>query len=284
MVGQKEKHFKAQLALSLEQLVPQDHFYRRLEAKLDLRFVCDLVKDSYALGMGRPSIDPVVFFKLQLIMFFEGIRSERQLMALVNVNLAHRWYLGYDLDEPVPDHSSLSKIRDRYGLVVFQRFFEQIVDLCQEAGLIWGKELYFDGTKIRANAALDGMVPRGYWQAKQQLEALFPEGQAPAPAEITATQAASPALEQIKSPAPASSQPVLARLVEKYDGTRFTGRHRHTYQRIADSRVSPTDPDASPMSRFTGDKAKLGYHTHYVVDGGRARIILAALERVMNLR
>ena len=130
MLGQKEKQFTARV-VSLEQLIPPDNFYRQLEAKLDLSFVYDLVKGCYASARGRPSIDPVVFFKLQLIMFFEGIRSERQLMELVNLNLAYRWYIGYDLDEPVPDHSSLSKIRDRYGLVVFQRFFEGIVELCQ---------------------------------------------------------------------------------------------------------------------------------------------------------
>ncbi len=85
------------------------------------------------------SIDPIVFFKLQLIAFFEGFRSERKLMEAVNLNLAYRWYIGYDLDEQVPNHNSLSKIRDRYGLEVFQAFFEHIVDLCQEAGLVWGQ-------------------------------------------------------------------------------------------------------------------------------------------------
>jgi transposase len=129
--------------------------------------------------MGRPSIDPVVFFKLQLIMFFEGIRSERQLMEHVNFNLAYRWYIGYDLNDAVPDHSSLSKIRGRYGLVIFQRFFEKIVELCQAAGLVWGQELYFDGTKIRANAALEEMVPRWYWQAKQHLATTWRRGFVP---------------------------------------------------------------------------------------------------------
>jgi transposase len=104
--------------------------------------------------MGRPSVDPVVFFKLQLIAFFEGIRSERQLMETVNLNLAHRWFPGYDLAEPVPDHSSLSKIRERFGLEVFQQFFEHIVELCIEAGLVWGEELYFDSTKVQAGAHL----------------------------------------------------------------------------------------------------------------------------------
>ena len=146
MLGQKEKQFTARV-VSLEQLVPLDNFYHQLEAKLDLSFVYDLVKDCYASSIGRPSIDPVVFFKLQLIMFFEGIRSERQLMEPVNLNLAYRWYIGYDLDEPVPGYSSLSKIRDRYGLVVFERFFEGIIELCQAAGLVWGQALYFDGTK-----------------------------------------------------------------------------------------------------------------------------------------
>src|SRR5579859_3531426 len=113
-------------------------------------------------------------------MFFEGIRSERQLMEKVRVNLAHRWYIGYDLDEAVPDHGSLTKIRERYGLETFQRFFEKIVELCIQAGLVWGKELYFDRTKVRANADIDTMVPRFYWEAKQHLEALFDQQQAAA--------------------------------------------------------------------------------------------------------
>jgi transposase len=70
------------------------------------------VRGRYA-ERGRPGIDPVVFFKLQLIMFFEGIRSERRLIDIASLNLAHRWYLGYTLDEDLPDHSSLTRIRQR---------------------------------------------------------------------------------------------------------------------------------------------------------------------------
>jgi transposase len=76
--------------LTLEELVPRDHFYRHLERVLDLSFVRELVAPYYAAG-GRPSIDPVVFFKLQLVMFFEGIRSERQLLRLVADRLSARW-------------------------------------------------------------------------------------------------------------------------------------------------------------------------------------------------
>src|SRR5687768_2483023 len=108
------------VAASLEALVPADHFHRHLERTLDLTFVRDLVRDAYAAG-GRPSIDPIVFFKLQLILFFEGLRSERQLIETANLNLAHRWYLGYALDELLPDHSSLTRIRTRLGVAVFQQ-------------------------------------------------------------------------------------------------------------------------------------------------------------------
>jgi transposase len=66
-------------------------------------------------------------------MFFDGIRSERQLIQTVRLNLAHRWYLGYALDEELPDHSSLTRTRRRLGIEVFERFFERIVDLCQES-------------------------------------------------------------------------------------------------------------------------------------------------------
>ena len=167
MLGHKTRDFKCHDAVSLNNLVPEDNIYRRVEQCIDLSFVSDWVSDFYS-DMGRPSIDPAVFFKLQLIAFFEGIRSERQLMEMVNLNLTHSWFIGYDLDEPVPDHSSLSKIRDRYGLGVFQLFFEQIVEKCIEAGLVWGEELYFDSTKVQANADINSMVNKTELEARSE--------------------------------------------------------------------------------------------------------------------
>jgi transposase len=93
-------------------------------------------------------------------MFFEGIRSERELVRVAADRLSVRWYLGYDLDEELPDHSSLTRIRRRYGLTIFRRFFEAIVEQCKEAGLVWGKELYFDATQVKANASLDSIAAR----------------------------------------------------------------------------------------------------------------------------
>src|SRR5260221_6793857 len=169
MMGSKERHFAPLINVSLEELVPADHFYRHLERALDLTFVREFVHETYA-GGGRPSIDPVVFFKLQLVMFFEGIRSERQLMRHAADRLSVRWYVGYDLDEPLPDHSSLSKVRLRYGLEVFRRFFEAIVQQCQRAKLVWGKELYFDSTQVNANADLDSLTPRFAVEAREAIQ------------------------------------------------------------------------------------------------------------------
>ena len=129
----------------------------------------------YANG-GRPSVDPVVFFKLQLVMFFEDIRSERRLMEVVSDRLSLRWYLGYDLFESLPDHSSLTRIRERYGLEIFRRFFERIVEECVEAGLVWGEELFFDATKVEANASMESRVPR--FAAQAHLGGLFGEERA----------------------------------------------------------------------------------------------------------
>src|SRR3954470_19816220 len=271
---------------SLDALVPTNHFYRLLESKLDLTFVRDLVRSAYKDG-GRPSIDPVVFFKLQLIMFFEGIRSERQLIELASMNLAHRWYLGYALDEPLPDHSSLSRIRARLGVEVFQRFVEQIVELCQAAGLVWGKELLFDATRVRANADLDSLVPRFYWNAKQHVAELFDEVSAPPRAEAGAIAPTPASADQAESeprrlPTGLSSEDEAILVAERAETWQLLEERRldpdrpagQGYRRLTDLRVSPTDPDAALMS--DGRKPALGYHDHYVVDGGKARIILAA--------
>jgi transposase len=105
MMGTKERSFALLINVSLEELVPQDHFYRHLERTLDLSFVREFVHETYA-GKGRPSIDPVVFFKLQLVIFFEGIRSERQLMRHAADRLSVLWYLGV---RHVTDFSMLPK-------------------------------------------------------------------------------------------------------------------------------------------------------------------------------
>ena len=278
MMGTKARDFAPLPPVSLDVLVPPDHFSRHLERTLDLGFVRPLVQDAYAES-GRPSIDPVVFFKLQLILFFEGLRSERRLMQVVADRLSLRWYLGYDLPEPLPDHSSLSRIRDRYGLEVFRRFFEVMVEQCLQAGLVWGQELYFDATKIEANASLDSVKPR--FAVEAHLNMLF----APAAAESPGDSEAG-ADKDGPTPLPTALSPeaqaeLTAAAERRHDWIGEAGRPDRTvirgdYRRLADFRASTTDPDASLM-RYRGGGLDLGYHDHYVVDGGKARIVLTAL-------
>ena len=102
--------------ISLEYLVPKEHLVRRLAEVLDFSWVRSATESLYS-HTGRPSIDPVVVAKLLLLGYLYNIDSERQLMREVQVNMAYRWYMGYDLDEEIPDHSILSKARRRFGLV-----------------------------------------------------------------------------------------------------------------------------------------------------------------------
>lgn len=171
MMGCKARAFGPLPPLTLEELVPPDHFSRHLERSLDLGFVRDLVREMEA-ETGRPSIDPVVFFKRQLVLFFAGLRSERQLMRVVGDRLSLRWHLGYDLSERLPDHSSLTRIRERYGLEVFRRCFETVIAQGVATGLVWGRELYFDATKVEANASLDSVAPR--FAVAAHVGSLFP--------------------------------------------------------------------------------------------------------------
>jgi transposase len=268
---------------SLEDLVPTANFYRDLERRLDLSFVREMVAPLYACG-GRPSVDPVVFFKLQLVMFFEDLRSERQLMEVAADRLSVRWYLGYNLLEPLPDHSSLTKIRERYGLEVFKRFFERIVETCAEAGLVWGEELYFDATKVEANASLESITPR--FAIEQHLQDLFeedPQDPDSAPDGAPDGDVARATATEDLDPLPSSEDTeLISANVVRSDWISKAGRQDREikgnfYRRKADLFLSKTDPDASPMKRKGADHSHLGYQAHCVVDGGKARIILGVL-------
>jgi transposase len=279
MMATKQRSFAPLIHVSLEELVPPDHFYRHLDRTLDLSFVREFVHETYACG-GRPSIDPVVFFKLQLVMFFEGIRSERQLMRHAADRLSVLWYLGYDLNEPLPDHSSLTRIRARYGVEVFRRFFEAVVEQCQQAGLVWGKELYIDATKVQANASRDSVKPR--FAIDTHLRDLFATEAKEEPTSTTNAKELEPV---VPTPLPVvlaeeAREELSQSNEERHDWIEQVGAQDRSvtgrcYQRVADFQMSTTDPDATIM--LSKDGAHLGYQTHYVVDGGKNRIILNVL-------
>jgi IS5 family transposase len=204
-------------------------------------------------------------------------------MSVVADRLSLRWYLGYDLYEALPDHSSLTRIRERYGLGVFRYFFERIIEMCFEAGLVQGRELYFDATKVEANASLDSTRSRSL--VESYLEGIFPseESGEERPVEEFAQEANAPGSLSVIGPADSQKREALAKT--NAGGHRWiagTGRQqrevlRWGYRRMADLRASTTDPDASPMQSKNKGASRPGYLTHYVVDGGKARVILDVL-------
>src|SRR5687768_2920973 len=145
--------------LSLERLVPEDHLLRQIANAIDFSFIRPLCRPFYS-HTGRPSVDPIVLFKMLLIGYLYGITSERRLARELSLNLGYRWFLGYDFDQPTPDHSVLSKARARFGPEVFESFFRRSIDLCRQAGLLEEGPVYVDSTLIQASAAVDLMIPK----------------------------------------------------------------------------------------------------------------------------
>ena len=140
--------------VSIDELVPKDHLLRKIESKVDFSFIHDLVKDYYCDNNGRPALDPTLMFKLLFIGYLFGVRSERQLIREVQVNVAYRWFLGLGLTDKIPDASTLSqnRIRRFNDSEVYQQIFDQIVLQAMEKHLVTGKTLYTDSTHLKANA------------------------------------------------------------------------------------------------------------------------------------
>lgn len=138
----------------IEELVPKNHLLRRIDKFIDFSFIRERVKPYYCINNGRPSIDPVVLFKMILIGYLYGIRSERQLELEIQTNIAYRWFLGLKLTDPVPDHSTISFNRHKrfQNTEIFQEIFDEIVVLAIKQRMVAGRVLFTDSTHIKANA------------------------------------------------------------------------------------------------------------------------------------
>ena len=159
MLGRKER---SQLELfisgSLRQLIPDDHMLVRVERVLDLSWLRDEVADCYCLEDGRPGIDPEAAVRLMLAGLLSGIVHDRRLMREAQVNLAIRWFAGYALHEKLPDHSSLTRIRQRWGPERFKAVLSRTVKACIAARIATGEVVHLDATLIRANVSWDAIV------------------------------------------------------------------------------------------------------------------------------
>ena len=154
MIGPVKNHRHEQVTVSIDELVPQDHFLRTVDALIDFSFIETIASPYYCPDNGRPAIPPITLFKMLFIGYFYGIRSERQLEKEIQMNNAYRWFLGYSLTDRIPDHSTISFNRKgRFeDTTVFEQIFDETVRQAQAHGMVNGRLLLSDSTHIKANA------------------------------------------------------------------------------------------------------------------------------------
>ena len=143
--------------LNLENRIRKDHILRKVKTHIDFDFIYGQVKDLYG-SKGNVSVPPPVILKLMFLLIFYDVRSERELMQTVPERLDWLWFLGYDLDDHIPNHSVLSKARSRWGAATFKYFFDDIVLQCVAAGLVDGSKIFAGASLIQANASNNSVV------------------------------------------------------------------------------------------------------------------------------
>ena len=138
----------------LEDLVPQDHLIRKIDKAIDWDFIYELVEDMYSQDKGRPSIDPVILIKILFIQYIYGIRSMRQTIKEIEVNVAYRWFLGYSLTEKIPHFSTFNKNYERRfkNTDLFESIFKEILARATKCGFVDSSNIYIDSTHIKASA------------------------------------------------------------------------------------------------------------------------------------
>lgn len=211
--------------INLEKRIRKDHPLRKIDQFIDFDFVYKEVADKYGFN-GNVSVAPPVILKLMLLLVFYNVRSERELMNTMSERLDWLWFLGYDLDTDIPDHSVLSKARKRWGVEIFKGFFERIVWQCVEAGLVDGSKIFVDSSLIDANVSNNSVIDTK--SLKCQLNENY---------------------KQLES-----------RLEEREQREE---KENNPYKKVNTRYISATDPDAAIVNR---GKSKLSYQIHRAVD------------------
>jgi len=159
MQGRKAFEEKLFTNFQLSERVPSDNFYRRLKETLDLRFLYKTTAPYYGTE-GQESIDPVVFFKLMLAGYLENLGSDRRIITTASMRLDILFFIGYNIDEPLPWHSTLSRTRQLYGEDVFKELFKQVLKMCIDKGMVSGRRQAVDSALIKANASMDSIAEK----------------------------------------------------------------------------------------------------------------------------
>lgn len=163
MQGKHVHQPKLFFSVTLDSLVPTDNFYRRILATLDFRFLYAKTKTYYGRE-GNPSLDPVVFFKLLLVGYLNNITTDRRLITFASNSLDVRLFLGYELDQTLPWHSTISRTRALLGEEVFISLFQAVLHQCIQQGMVSGKRQAVDSAFVKANASMDSLQEKSILQ------------------------------------------------------------------------------------------------------------------------
>jgi transposase len=157
MMGIKEEQKELfSYSIDIDKRLPIDHPLRKIKENIDFSFVRGEVKESYGYN-GNESVDPTIIMKMMFLLFYDNVASERELMRTIQYRLDYMWFLGYGLDDEIPNHSVLSKARKRWGTEVFEKMFVGVVGQCVVSGLVDGKKIHVDSSLVDANASKDSV-------------------------------------------------------------------------------------------------------------------------------
>lgn len=267
---QGRKRFTPQLfyQTSLDSLVPKDNFYRILLNELDLHYLYGATKPYYG-SEGQESIDPVVFFKILLVGYLNNINSDRALLRYCADSLSIRLFLGYDLDEDLPWHSTISRTRQLYGEEVFLSLFQEVLRKCVAKGMVRGKRQCVDSAFIKANASMDSLLEK---EVVDDLKSYADELNFHSEYQVSAQKHKEVEQHHAWKKEAYKGMPGHVKTIQKdEDGEeirpKFLSNHTH---------YSPTDPDAK-ISTKPGKPRQLNYagqlsvdDAHHVITGACA--------------
>jgi len=145
------------VTVDLQAVIPPNHLVRRVAKVADFSFIYELTQERYCEDNGRPSVDPVLFFRMQLIGYLFGITSDRRLCEEVQLNLAYRWFCQLGFTDAVPDHSSFTRIRDRFGVKRYQAIFDRLLQQLRAQGIARGRRVMVDATLVEADASINSL-------------------------------------------------------------------------------------------------------------------------------
>lgn len=240
---------------TLSDYIPEDHILKRVDKVLDLSWLPQEVEGLYTEDTGRPCIDPEQAMRLMLAGFFHGVVHDRELLREAEVNIAYRWFVGYELDEALPDHSSLTRIRQRWGEERFRQIFERSVSQCAEAGLVKGDVIHVDASLIRADVSWRSLVRVHVTKVIQENES--PPEQGPSQQKRPGSQ-----LGDVPATRPSTRQTSGGQAQPEGEAaSRPSARPAGKLKK-----VSTTDPDASMATGSRRQRLEPSYKQHTAVD------------------